>query len=111
MVVVQTACGPGESQHTRGLTIQRSQGQGRQPFRPEGAPPAAGVLRSKLLWPAMGVRRRQDNTPEWCVSTEKIVPISLLWVSVPSLALSFQPFSLLVVFILTWLWQPTMTQK
>jgi len=47
MVVVQTACGPGESQHTRGLTIQLSQGQGRQPFRPEGAPPAAGVLRSQ----------------------------------------------------------------
>ena len=37
----------GESQHTRGLTIQLSQGQGRQPFRPEGAPPAAGVLRSQ----------------------------------------------------------------
>ena len=46
MVVVQTARGPGESQQTRGLTIQLSQGQGRQPLRPEGAPPAAGVLRS-----------------------------------------------------------------
>ena len=47
MVVVQTACGPVESQHARGLTIQRSQGQGRQPLRLEGAPPAAGVLRSQ----------------------------------------------------------------
>jgi hypothetical protein len=45
-MVVQTARGPVESQHARGLTIQRSQGQGRQPLRPEGAPPAAGVLRS-----------------------------------------------------------------
>jgi hypothetical protein len=41
-----TARGIVESQHARGLTIQLSQGQGRQPFRPEGAPPAAGVLRS-----------------------------------------------------------------
>jgi hypothetical protein len=47
MVVVQTACGTVESQHTRGLTIQLSQGQGRQPLRPEGAPPAAGVPRSQ----------------------------------------------------------------
>jgi hypothetical protein len=45
-VVVQTARGPVESQHARGLTIQLSQGQGRQPLRPEGAPPAAGVPRS-----------------------------------------------------------------
>ena len=44
-VVVQTPCSPVESQHARGLTMQRSQGQGRQPLRPEGAPPAAGVLR------------------------------------------------------------------
>jgi len=47
MVVVQTAGGIVESQHARGLTIQLSQGQGRQPVRPEGAPPAAGVLRSQ----------------------------------------------------------------
>jgi hypothetical protein len=47
MVVVQTECGTVESQHARGLTIQLSQGQGRQPLRPEGAPPAAGVLRSQ----------------------------------------------------------------
>jgi hypothetical protein len=47
MVVGQTARAPVESQHTRGLTIQLSQGQGRQPLRPEGAPPAAGVLRSQ----------------------------------------------------------------
>jgi len=47
MVVVQTEYGTVESQHARGLTIQRSQGQGRQPLRPEGAPPAAGVLRSQ----------------------------------------------------------------
>ena len=47
MVVVQTACSTGESQHARGLTIQLSQGQGRQPLRPEGAPPAAGVPRSQ----------------------------------------------------------------
>ena len=47
MVVAQTACSPGESQHARGLTIQLSQGQGRQPLRPEGAPPAAGVPRSQ----------------------------------------------------------------
>ena len=46
MVVVQTARGPVESQHARGLTIQLSQGQGRQLLRPKGAPPAAGVLRS-----------------------------------------------------------------
>ena len=46
MVVVQTERGIVESQHTRGLTIQLSQGQGRQPLRPEGAPPAAGVPRS-----------------------------------------------------------------
>ena len=46
MVVVQTACGTGESQHARGLTIQLSQSQGRQPLRPEGAPRAAGVPRS-----------------------------------------------------------------
>jgi hypothetical protein len=31
----------------RGLTIQLSQSQGRQPLRPEGAPPAAGVPRSQ----------------------------------------------------------------
>ena len=47
MVVVQTECGTVESQHARGLTIQLSQGQGRQPLRPEGAPPAAGVPRSQ----------------------------------------------------------------
>ena len=46
MVVVPTERGTVESQHTRGLTIQLSQGQGRQPLRPEGAPPAAGVPRS-----------------------------------------------------------------
>jgi hypothetical protein len=49
MVVVRTACGPVESQHARGLTIQLSQGQGRQPLRPEGAPPATGVLRSQAV--------------------------------------------------------------
>jgi hypothetical protein len=47
MVVVPTARGTVESQHARGLTIQLSQGQGRQPLRPEGAPPAAGVPRSQ----------------------------------------------------------------
>jgi hypothetical protein len=26
----------------------------------------------KLLLPSMVVRRRQDNTPEWCMSTEKL---------------------------------------
>jgi len=46
MVLMQTERGRVESQHARGLTIQLSQGQGRQPFRPEGAPPAAGVPRS-----------------------------------------------------------------
>ena len=63
MVVVQTACGPVESQHARGLTIQRSQGQGRQPLRPEGAPPVAGVP------PAAGVPRshaaRAFDGGEW----------------------------------------------
>jgi hypothetical protein len=49
MVVVQTECGTVESQHARGLTIQLSQGQGRQPLRPEGAPPAAGVPRSQAV--------------------------------------------------------------
>jgi len=49
MVVVQTAGGTGESQHARGLTIQLSQGQGRQPLRPEGAPPATGVPRSQAV--------------------------------------------------------------
>jgi hypothetical protein len=49
MVVVQTACGTVESQHARGLTIQLSQGQGRQPLRSEGAPPAAGVPRSQTV--------------------------------------------------------------
>ena len=48
-MVVQTACGPVESQHACGLTMQRSQGQGRQPRRPEGAPPAAGVPRSQAV--------------------------------------------------------------
>ena len=47
MVVVQMARGRVESQHARGLTIQLSQGQGRQPLRPEGAPRAAGVPRSQ----------------------------------------------------------------
>jgi hypothetical protein len=46
MAMVQTVRGTVESQHARGLTIQLSQGQGRQPLRPEGAPPAAGVLHS-----------------------------------------------------------------
>ena len=46
-MVVQTARGTVESQHARGLTMQLSQGQGRQPLRPEGAPPAAGVPRSQ----------------------------------------------------------------
>ena len=49
MVVVQTECGTVESQHARGLTIQLSQGQGRQPLRPEGAPPATGVPRSQAV--------------------------------------------------------------
>jgi len=48
-MVVQTVCGPVESQHARGLTIQLPQGQGRQPRRPEGAPPAAGVPRSQVV--------------------------------------------------------------
>jgi hypothetical protein len=47
MVVVPTEHGTVESQHARGLTIQLSQGQGRQPLPPEGAPPAAGVPRSQ----------------------------------------------------------------
>jgi hypothetical protein len=45
MVVVQMECGIVESQHARGLTIQLSQGQGRQPLRPKGAPWATGVPR------------------------------------------------------------------
>jgi hypothetical protein len=49
MGVVQTTCDPVESQHARGLTIQRSQGQGHQPLRPEGAPPAAGVPSSQAV--------------------------------------------------------------
>ena len=47
MVVVPTARGTVESQHARGLTIQLSQGQGRQPLRPGGAPRAAGVPRTQ----------------------------------------------------------------
>jgi hypothetical protein len=42
-----------EGMHARGLTIQLSQGQGRQPLVPEGAPLAAGVPRSntaRALW-------------------------------------------------------------
>ena len=46
-VVVQTERGTVASQHARGLTIQLSQGQGRQLLRPEGAPPAASVPRSQ----------------------------------------------------------------
>ena len=49
MVVVPTACGTVERQHARGLTIQLSQGHGRQPLRPEGGPPAAGVPRSQAV--------------------------------------------------------------
>ena len=64
-VVVQTERGTVASQHARGLTIQLSQGQGRQRLRPR-------VCRARtLLVPSMVVRRRQDNTPERCVSTEK----------------------------------------
>ena len=71
MVVAQTARGPVESQHTRGLTIQLSQGQGRQPLRPEGRFRPRVCCAHKLLLPAMVVRRWQDKTPERCVSTEK----------------------------------------
>ena len=46
MAVEQTERSGAQSQHARGLTIQLSQGQGRQPLRPEGAPPAAGVPHS-----------------------------------------------------------------
>ena len=92
MVVVQTARGTMESQHTRGLTIQLSQGQGRQPLRPEGAPPAAGVPRSHAARAFDGGGRRQDNTPERCVSTEKLCLFCCV-LSVPSLDMSFQPLS------------------
>jgi hypothetical protein len=40
-----------EGIHARGLTIQLSQGQDRQPHMPEGAPPAAGVLRLQAALP------------------------------------------------------------
>ena len=110
MVVVQTARGTVESQHARGLTIQRSQGQGRQPLRPEGRlRPRVCRARTRLV-PSMVVRRRQDNTPERCVSTEKLFLLSCV-VSVPSIDMSFQPLSLSVVSIPTLLWQPTMTQR
>ena len=94
MVVVQTAWGTVERQHARGLTIQLSQGQGRQPLQPEGAPPAAGVCRARtLLVPSLVVRRWQDNTPERCESTEKLFLFRCVIVP-PSLNLSFQIFSL-----------------
>ena len=92
MVVVQTERGIVESQHARGLTIQLSQGQGRPPFRPEGAPPAAGAPRSHAARAFDGGGRRQDNTPERCVSTEKLFLFCCV-VSVPSLDLSFQTLS------------------
>jgi len=80
MVVAQTARGPVESQHTRGLTIQLSQGQGRQPLRPEGRFRPRVCCAHKLLLPAMVVRRWQDKTPERCVFR--------CWVSVPSLEMA-----------------------
>jgi hypothetical protein len=36
-------CAGGVCGHARGLVLQLSQGQGRQPLAPEGAPLAAGV--------------------------------------------------------------------
>jgi hypothetical protein len=104
MVVIQTERGTVESQHARGLTIQLSQGQGRQRLRPR-------VCRARtLLLPSMVVSGRQDNTPERCVSTENLFLFRCL-VSVPSIDMSFQTLSLLVGSIPTWLWQPTMTQR
>ena len=50
IVVAQTEGGTVESQPARGLAIQLSQGQDRQPLRPEGVPPAAGVLRSQAAF-------------------------------------------------------------
>jgi len=47
-MVVQTKRGPVESQHARGLTMQRSQGHGRQPRVPKGAPGAR--CRAALGW-------------------------------------------------------------
>jgi hypothetical protein len=72
MVVVQTECGTVESQHARGLTIQLSQGQGRQPLRPRVC------CAHKLLLPSMVVRRQQDKTPARCVSTENLFLLSCL---------------------------------
>ena len=50
IVVAQTEGGTVESQPARGLAIQLSQGQDRQPLRPEGVPPAAGGLRSQAAF-------------------------------------------------------------
>jgi hypothetical protein len=56
VAVLWSAPRPGavpEGRHARGLTIQLSQGQDRQPLMPEGAPPTAGVLCSQTalaLW-------------------------------------------------------------
>jgi hypothetical protein len=44
-----------EGRHAHGRTIQLSQGQDRQPLMPEGAPPAAGVLRSQAALPVWWV--------------------------------------------------------
>jgi hypothetical protein len=110
MVVVQTARGTVERQHARGLTIQLSQGHGRQPSGPRGRLRPRVCCARKLLLPSMVVRRRQDNTPERCVSTEKLFLFCCV-LSVPSLDLSLQILALLIVSIPTWLWQPTITHR
>jgi hypothetical protein len=96
--------------HASGLTIQLSQGQGRQPLVPKGAPPAAGVPRSHATRAFDCSGRRQDKTPERGVSTEKLFLFCCV-VAVPSLGLSFQTLSPLVVSIPAWLWQLTITHR
>jgi hypothetical protein len=101
-VMIQTERGRVESQHARGLTIQLSQGQGRQPLRPEGAPPAAGVPRSHGARAFDCGGRRQDTMPERCVSTEKMFLFCCV-VPASSLDLSYQTLALSVRSIPAWL--------
>ena len=53
-----------ERGHARGLTIQLSQGQGRQPLVPEGAPPARG--RAALQSCSCTIVSRWHSTPGLC---------------------------------------------
>ena len=81
-MVVQTKRGPVESQHARGLTMQRSQGQGRQPRVPKGAPWARGRAALHSSWVMVRAWHRTSGRGgcQPCFALFALPSLACLWV-------------------------------